>query len=58
MPRKKDVLTVRDVNNQRQKIRKRLLLDNINNLFNRLKEKYPEYKLGKSNCLNCNQNGL
>ena len=47
MPRKKDVLTVRDVNNQRQKIRKRLLLDNINNLLNRLKEKYPEYKLGK-----------
>ena len=30
---KQDVLTVRDVNNQREKIRKRLLLDNKSNLF-------------------------
>ena len=30
---KQDVLTVRDVNNRREKIRKRLLLDNKSNLF-------------------------
>ena len=30
---KQDVLTVRDVNNHREKIRKRLLLDNKSNLF-------------------------
>ena len=38
MPGKKEVLTVRDVNNQREKIRKRLLLDDISNLFNKFKE--------------------
>ena len=38
MPGKKEVLTVRDVNNQREKIRKRLLLDDKSNLFNKFKE--------------------
>ena len=47
MPGKKDVLTVRDVTNQREKIRKKILLEDINNLFNKFKEKYPEHKLGK-----------
>ena len=48
MPSKKDVLIVKDENNQREKIRKRLLLDNISNIFNKFKEQYPEHKLGKS----------
>ena len=47
MPGKKDVLTVRDVTNQREKIRKKILLEDINNLFNKFKEKYREHKLGK-----------
>ena len=48
MPGKKEVLIVRDVNSPREKFRKRLLLDDISNLFNKFKEKYPECKLGKS----------
>ena len=45
--------SVRNVNKQREKIRKSLLLDDISNLFNKFKEKYPELKPRKSD-----QNGV
>ena len=48
MPGKKDVLTVRNVDKSKVKMRKRLVLDDISNLHLKFNAEYPNHLIGKS----------
>ena len=48
MPGKKDVLTGRNVDKSKVKMRKRLLLDDISNLHLKFNAEYPNHLIGKS----------
>ena len=45
MPGKKDVLSSRDESNNKVKMRKRLLLDDIDSLCSKLDDSYPNHKI-------------
>lgn len=48
MPGIKDVVISTDSNNQKQKVQKRLLLLNLNEIYRYFKEEKPEIKIGFS----------